>query len=66
MDPTACLRRIEDADTRNERRDACQDLQGWLSGGGFEPDWDAYPKGARIFRQWRSDKRATSYRAEHD
>lgn len=53
MDPTACLRRIEDADTKREERDACEDLQSWLRCGGFQPVWNQHLGGAVAFRQWR-------------
>ncbi|HEY6117461.1 MAG TPA: hypothetical protein VI172_16025 [Candidatus Dormibacteraeota bacterium] len=51
MDPNATLRRIEDADTRREQREACEDLRTWLARGGFHPDWDAYPKATAFYRK---------------
>lgn len=53
MDPTACLRSIEDAYTNREERAACEDLQHWLVVGGFEPDWSKRPKGTAVFIRWR-------------
>jgi len=52
MDPDAALRMIDDADRVDaETREVMQGLHGWLSRGGFAPDWDAYPTGARRFRK---------------
>lgn len=51
MDPTACLRRINDA-TRIDSldcREAIADLARWLANGGFAPDWSAHPLGAKRF-----------------
>ncbi len=53
MDPDACLRRIADADDASEIFDACEDLNMWLSRGGFAPDWDACERGTYRFRQWQ-------------
>lgn len=51
MDPNATLRRIQDS-RRTERREACQDLDTWLRGGGFQPDWRRHPEGTRAFRRY--------------
>lgn len=51
MDPQACLQRIADcarADSR-ECRDAIEDLRTWIDHGGFAPNWDECPKGARRY-----------------
>lgn len=52
MDPNACLERIADADTRQEQREACEDLSTWLKGGGFEPDWSSSKRGTLIYNSW--------------
>lgn len=52
MDPSACLRRIDIAETRDEHDDACSDLRRWLVQGGFAPKWDSHPKGAKRYRRW--------------
>lgn len=57
MDPQACLQRIQDAETVTDGVEACRDLQGWLAGGGFEPEWDEFPKGAAAFHRWRQRNR---------
>jgi hypothetical protein len=52
MDPDAALRMIDDADRVDaETREVMSGLYGWLSRGGFAPDWERYPKGARRFRK---------------
>ena len=52
MDPDAALRAIDDADRVDaETREVMRGLHQWLSGGGFTPDWSAYPKGARRYRK---------------
>lgn len=52
MDPDAALRAIDDADRVDaETREVMRGLHQWLSGGGFAPDWSAYPKGARRYRK---------------
>ena len=52
MDPDAALRMIEDADRVDaETREVMRGLHQWLSGGGFQPDWDAYPTGTRRYRK---------------
>lgn len=71
MDPNACLRLIEGARAKSTRAclDACQDLAEWLARGGFEPDWDAYPKGRQRFRHWQTPTRVgkdTRLPPEHD
>lgn len=41
MDPKACMDRIRRAMDRGdleEVRDACEDLRGWISKGGFVPE----------------------------
>lgn len=56
MDPNACLQAIGlVAETRAERASRaqlCRELMGWLSGGGFEPNWKAHPEGTRAYRAW--------------
>lgn len=52
MDPNAALREIDDADRIDaETREAMRGLHGWLSRGGFAPDWQRYPKGSSRFRK---------------
>jgi len=52
MDPDAALRAIDDADRIDaETREVMRGLHGWLSRGGFQPDWDAYPTGTRRYRR---------------
>lgn len=52
MDPDAALRAIDEADRVDaETREVMAGLHGWLSRGGFAPDWDAYPTGARRYRK---------------
>ena len=52
MDPNAALRMIDDADRVDaETREVMRGLHGWLSRGGFEPDWSAYPTGTREERR---------------
>ena len=52
MDPNAALRMIEDADRIDaETREVMRGLHQWLSRGGFQPDWDAYPTGTRRYRK---------------
>lgn len=58
MDPDATLRIIGEC-TREERRqrsEACENLDEWLQRGGFEPDWEAQPRAARLFNNWRADR----------
>ena len=57
MDPNANLREQDqlltgkgDAARLRELRMA---LRVWLTDGGFEPDWAAYPRAARYYRQFR-------------
>jgi hypothetical protein len=45
MDPDACLQRIAEAETQDERKEACNDLYTWISRGGFEPTWSKCPSG---------------------
>jgi hypothetical protein len=52
MDPDAALRTIDDAERVDaETREVMRGLHGWLSRGGFAPDWTRYPKGTRRFRK---------------
>lgn len=52
MDPNAALRMINDADRVDaETREIMRGLHRWLSRGGFQPDWDAYPTGTRRYRK---------------
>ena len=52
MDPDAALRMIEDADRVDaETREVMRGLHQWLSRGGFQPNWAAYPTGARRYRK---------------
>ena len=52
MDPNAALRMIDDADRVDaETREVMHGLHQWLSRGGFQPDWDAYPTGTRRYRK---------------
>lgn len=52
MDPDAALRMIDDADRVDaETRDVMRGLRQWISGGGFQPDWEAYPTGTRRYRK---------------
>lgn len=61
MDPDAALRMIDDADRVDaETREVMRGLHGWLSRGGFAPDWENYPKGARRFRKAYGNQRGMS------
>jgi hypothetical protein len=52
MDPNAALRMIDEADrVDSETREVMRGLHGWLSRGGFQPDWDDYPTGTRRYRK---------------
>ena len=52
MDPTAALRLISDADRVDANtREVMRELHQWLTRGGFQPDWERYPKGTRRFRK---------------
>jgi hypothetical protein len=52
MDPDAALRMIDDADRVDaETREIMRGLHQWLSRGGFQPDWAAYPTGTRRYRK---------------
>jgi hypothetical protein len=56
MDPNAALRMIDEADrVDSETREVMRGLHGWLSRGGFQPDWDDYPTGARRYRRAYGD-----------
>ena len=51
MDPNAALRMIDEADRVDaETREVMRGLHQWLSRGGFQPDWEEYPKGTRRYR----------------
>lgn len=58
MDPTACLERINrllrqsayDEAAGNELDLACQDLYLWLKGGGFPPEWTAFPSATEYYK----------------
>ena len=52
MDPDATLRLISEADTHEERDDACGDLCEWLRNGGFAPDWEANERATSIYDIW--------------
>jgi hypothetical protein len=59
VDPNAALRMIDEADRVDvETREVMRGLHGWLSRGGFQPDWDDYPTGTR--RYHRAYGKATS------
>lgn len=51
MDPNACLKRIDDAKRPDSRecREAIADLERWIAGGGFAPNWQFFPRGTRRF-----------------
>jgi hypothetical protein len=52
MDPDAALRAIDEAGRVDaETREVMAGLHGWLSRGGFAPNWDAYPTGTRRYRK---------------
>lgn len=54
MDPNATLKMIDDflAARRSgpEVDEWVENLRDWIDGGGFEPDWDAFPLGASYYR----------------
>lgn len=61
MDPDAALRMIEDADRVDaETREIMRGLHQWLSRGGFQPDWRAYPTGTHRYRKAYGKARAHS------
>ncbi len=49
MDPNETLRSIAEAETAEEKCKAVIDLFKWLEAGGFQPDWDAYPRSTRVY-----------------
>lgn len=52
MDPNATLKRLSDAldiDELFDAHDAVSDLENWIAGGGFPPDWDAYPAAKHFY-----------------
>lgn len=52
MDPNSALQDIDEAKRVDaETRETMVKLYGWLSHGGFAPDWENYPKGTRRFRK---------------
>lgn len=52
MDPNAALRMIDESDRVDaDTREVMRGLHGWLSRGGFAPDWDEYPTGTRRYRK---------------
>lgn len=66
MDPNAALREIDDADRVDaETREMMAGLHGWLSRGGFAPDWDAYPTGTRRYRRIYGKSAARPGRSAH-
>ena len=65
MDPDAALRMIEDAGRVDaETREVMRGLHQWLSRGGFQPDWNAYPTGTRRYRKAYGKSRAHSTRKD--
>ena len=52
-DPTDTLKRIQNATTVHDGVDACEDLQTWLRGGGFQPVWTGAIRGTAAFVRWR-------------
>jgi hypothetical protein len=52
MDPNAALGRIDRAvRVDSETREIMRGLHEWLRGGGFQPNWEAYPTGAKRYRR---------------
>jgi hypothetical protein len=52
MDPNACLKLIAEyieARYYYEARITCRELEGWLTHGGFQPDWIKHPRAAAYF-----------------
>lgn len=63
MDPDAALRMIDDADRVDaETREVMRGLHQWLSRGGFQPDWDAYPTGTRRYRKAHGKRQGAQIR----
>jgi hypothetical protein len=61
MGPDAALQAIDEADRVDaETRDVMRGLHGWLSGGGFAPDWARHPKATRRFRKAYGPQRGMS------
>ena len=66
MDPDAALKRINDAldhPLAADAADACEDLRAWLDRGGFEPDWEAWPAAAWLYRARGGGARPDEYQA---
>lgn len=67
MDPNAMMEEIQD-NLRYSKdsvecafllEGACEDLNEWLSSGGFSPDWEAFSESAvTYFLNWRSQHNA--------
>lgn len=59
MDPNANLSeqsRLLNTTARSDRARLSElrhALAGWLSGGGFQPDWNAHPDATKAFKLWR-------------
>ena len=53
MDPDACLKQIDSFLNKQQTGTAvdewCEDLHGWLSRGGFAPDWTKYKLGTSYY-----------------
>lgn len=56
MDPQACLERIADADSKQEIREACEDLATWIKRGGFQPEWNDCVKGSKRYDAWSNGR----------
>lgn len=59
MDPTACLRRIDDAvrdaiidGDYTDANAACRDLSDWINNGGFAAGWSSHPVAYHYFLRW--------------
>jgi hypothetical protein len=58
MDPNANLAEIatlldtKGALDRARRTELCRALHGWVSGGGLEPNWVAFPAASKFFKGW--------------
>lgn len=55
MDPTQTLAEIFLAELPSEEYNLdtlCSSLQEWLERGGFQPDWEDYPRATRIYFNW--------------
>ena len=58
MDPNVTLRELDTlicpaGPLSDEFLELAQALSGWLRNGGFEPNWDDYPRGTKLWKLWK-------------